>query len=211
MSVKNTNKEARPSEEAPTSEGVLGYIPILRRSGLYFTEKRAIVAKKIGISITWIVLYVIWVVVLLLSGLLLWGAWLFGRFVGGYRVLFSLPVLGAVPINMGPVIGTVFFIVIVVTMRHVSARTNAHFERLGRLSPESILMLDKENYEIPYHGITRFEMKKGILTKNYNIRILTKTKEHKFKIAQIGGGIGGEVEGYARLVRSVLPDKTYES
>lgn len=80
-------------------------------------------------------------------------------------------------------------------------RAEKRFKELSKLSPESILMADKKNFGIPYHDITQVEVKKHM------IYILTRRKKHKFGML----GRKKQLDDYANLIRSILPNKTYVS
>ena len=77
-------------------------------------------------------------------------------------------------------------------------------KELKKVSFESILKADKDNFEIPYSEITRIGMKKSSLADRYagTLEIYTLTKKDKFEITS-----GHDFEQCVEVVRSVLPEK----
>jgi len=218
------------SGETPIDEKVLRSIEVGRRGlssrlGLYFTEKRVIVALA-GVSSLWLIP----IVVSALVGFL---------FILAVIILFTYPsfvldLLEIFPRELGTIgrlifatfVGRVVFLtiglVLIIAPRILITRAmRKKFENLSRLPPKDILMADKRNFEIPYPKIARIEIKKAWGRGAFGtskIRILTSEKKHEFWFVRLVGFLGYEgayerlkLKEYADFIRSILPNKTYVS
>jgi len=218
------------SGETPIDEKVLRGIEVGRRGlssrlGLYFTEKRVIVART-GVSSLWLIPIVVCALISFL-------------FILGVIILFTFPyfvhlLLETFPQELSTIgklifdtfVGRVVFLTIglmlIISPRILITRTmRKKFENLSRLPPKDILMADKRNFEIPYPEIARIEIKKAWGRGAFGtskIRILTNEKKHEFWFIRLVGFLGYEgayerlkLKEYEEFIRSILPNKTFVS
>jgi hypothetical protein len=179
----NTIKYAIAATSLTTlEEKALGTIEIAKRGkyGLYFTQKRVIVAKS-HLSFKWLALIIPAIIV-------------------GVFLLFAMPIAFlagyrgsdiSIYIGIGLTLTFVPYLQFQSSMRRIS-------KKLSKLGPEEILRDDKKNFEIPYNDITRVELKHG---RSNKIKISTKSENYDFGI------MNKELFNYQKLlVRLVLPE-----
>jgi hypothetical protein len=161
---------------------------IMSRYGVFFTES-GILFARIGFSPFWLILTAI-------SGPL-------GFFCAAYLLL------------EGGSYNTIinFIIVLIVTALFVAAagRTwiysaqNKFLKfKFGKLPPETILAVDKKNFQIPYNDILRVEITKGSPLKLAKIIIQTTNQKYSYNLIE-----KKDYNAQINLIRSSLPEKTH--
>ena len=218
------------SGETPIDEKVLRGIEVGRRalssrSGLYFTEKRVIVART-GVSNLWLIPNGVFALVSLLFILVVIILFIYPPFVLLLLEIFPRELSTIVRVIFDTFAGRVIFLTIglmlIISPRILLTRTmRKKFENLFRLQPKDILMADKKNFEIPYPEIARIEIKKARGRGAFGtskIRILTNEKKHEFWFVRVIGFLGFEgayerlkLKEYEDFIRSILPNRTYVS
>lgn len=215
------------SEESPADEKVSGGIEVgkrllTRRLGLYFTQKRLIVAQT-GISSLWLPLMIVSILfglLLLLVAAMMLGTYVFTGemleiFHGGLTILDII--FDTVTGNLTLI--PIALIFIIAPRPLITRAMRKRFEKSQELSPGNILKADKKNFEISYRRIERVEIIKararGAIGSS-KIRILSNGKKHEFWLVRVVGKYGYEgkrerlkLEEYENFVRSILPNKTF--
>lgn len=173
----------------PIEEKILGGIEVgkPRSHGLYFTQKRAIVARTY-LSFIWILLTFLLMVL--------------GTFVTMAGLIGMIEGYGGSP--------QIFFLIGVALLSGLLlvafSAEKRRFKKLSKLPPEGVLMDDKKNFEILYSDITRLHIKKGRIVFADKLEILTDSKKHKFSVKR-----KKQFGRHLRLIRFVLPEKVYVS
>jgi hypothetical protein len=215
------------SEENPTAERVLGRIEVgkrlvTRRLGLYFTQKRLIVAQT-GLSNLWLALMIVSILLglfLFLVAILMLGLY---TFTGKMLEIFYGD-LSILDIVFDTVTGNLTLIpiaiIFMVAPRLLATRAmRKRFEKFNGLSPENILKTGKKNFEISYEEIERVEIiearGRGAFGSS-KIRILSNGEKIEFWLVRVVGKYGYEgkperakLAEYENFVRSILPNKTF--
>lgn len=82
--------------------------------------------------------------------------------------------------------------------------TKNKFLKFGGSPSETILAVDKKNFQIPYSDILRVEIKKGSFARMPKMIIQTTKEKYDFNLVE-----KHKYESQLNLVRSSLPQKTY--
>lgn len=171
----------------PTKEKILRSIEVSRRrSGqhvLCFTQKRVIVART----------QMSWLLALLITISVSFGA---------FFLAMGLVLAPDYP-RESPIFLTIGLILTAGPISITFSLTKWRFKKLRESPPESVLTANKKNFEIPYHDITRIEMKKGRIIVPIKIKIITNSEEHEFALGK------KQLERLVRFIRSVIPDKVH--
>lgn len=173
----------------PLEEKVLCSIKVSRRGrhALYLTQKRVIVART---TISWLSMALVLVSAVFGLFSLLAGIDAYMHPSESRALALTLFTIGSI------LVGGPLSIALSVMKRR--------FKKLGKSPPEDVLTANKKNFDIPYHDITRVEMKKGKIGFPHKIKIITDSEKHEFSI--IGKK---QLERDVGFIRSVLPDKVY--
>lgn len=82
--------------------------------------------------------------------------------------------------------------------------TKNKFLKFGGSPSETILAVDKKNFQIPYSDILRVEIKKGSFARMPKMIIQTTKEKYDFNLVE-----KQKYESQLNVVRSFLPQKTY--